>query len=85
MTNKHLEDELLEKISGGVLKEQAVEQLLKGISIYRSNGHDKFDYMRFLDNFWKDHPNYFSTDNSKEDYDKVMKMILDLYDTYEDS
>lgn len=83
MIKNELEDELLEKISGGVLKDEKIELIIRAIPFYKRSGKDKFDYMRFIDNYCKDHPNFFSTDGSKEDYDKLMKMILDMYDTYE--
>ena len=83
MAKKELDESLLDLVSGGVLKEGVIEQITAGIKLSKAAGRDKFDYMRLLDNYYKEHPYYFSTDGSKEDYDKIMQLILEIYDTVE--
>lgn len=82
MDKKIIDDELLQQISGGQLKMSMVELAKLFIPSLKEEGYDKFDMMRKIDEIWNENNTIFSTDGSKEDYNELMRIILNDYDAY---
>ena len=83
MKRKVLDDDLLDKISGGELIEDKVEFYKGFIPLFKQVGLTKSDFLRAAELEWKDNYRKFSTNGSKEDFDKLMKELYDVYETYE--
>lgn len=82
MNKEKLENELLEKINGGEVRENIIQQIISCVPMYINFNIDKQRMIEVLNRMWNEDPLKLSTDGSQEDYDKLLQLILDEFKKY---
>ena len=75
MNKKELNDEILENVSGGALKEEQVDAVMAMMEVMHKFGLTKEKFLQIAEDYWKRNPTDFSTDGSQEDLNALLDKI----------
>ena len=77
--DKALKDEILETINGGAIKQDNILVIKETIALFKKNNLDLDSLIQLFEYDYRDYPTAYSTTGSKEDHDKLVEIIKELW------